>query len=326
VASADSAVCSFDEDVYQLFRRHGRRVRAIKEPSAHESTSGSELASKSIEHLAQSSDSAMQSSTAPAAAAVAAGAGAPPSNHPLVPEFDIASQLPVLSPGTVGSAPTAPIPCAPSSSFPAAPIDTVLRLAGTEDKQYVLPPVYFQRQGHSNSVVGVIKDERTGCGYLLIMDSDICSYGVQFLSWFVRDWCARAEGTEPPRPPALPQQIPRDSAYRLATRLMSYGGERCCSEAELFALSFVIRNHVHLRARLFQLLFIQPELMSPSEQRHAMRPHSHVVSAVDDPGVEYANSMNEDSYTIPIDWTHHKADILDDAPCRLVGDVWEDAG
>ena len=246
-----------------------------------------------------------QSATPVSAAGIAnVGAGAPPSNHPLVAKSGSSSQLPVVPPGTVGSGPQAPVLATHSSDADAAPMETVLNLASTESKEYVLPPVYFQRQGHSNSVIGVIKDERTGCGYLLIMDSDMCADGVQFLSWLVRCWSGRAEGTTPPAPPPLPKQIPQDSALWLATRLMSHEGKRTCYDPELFALSFLIRNHVHLRARLFQLLFIQPEIMTPSEQQHAIRPHCHVVSAVGHPGIEYASPLNEDSYTIPIDWTH----------------------
>jgi len=116
--------------------------------------------------------------------------------------------------------------------------------AGIQPNASFVPPLYFQHQGHSRTIIGIVKDLRcSGRFHLLVLDPDMSGGGVRLL-----------------------QQLQRSDA----------------PEVVRAALKTLYRNEDSLRAKEYQMVMIASHgLMTPQEQERSKRPFSTVISAVD---------------------------------------------
>lgn len=105
------------------------------------------------------------------------------------------------------------------------------------------PPLYFQHQGHSRTIIGILRNEKTGRFRLLVLDPDMTGGGVRLL------------------------------------QNLSSSNPRPVVQA---ALKTLYRNEDNLRAKEYQMVMIASYgLMTAQEQQRSKRPFSTVISAVE---------------------------------------------
>ena len=161
---------------------------------------------------------------------------------------------PLMSPGSAGSQ---------SSSSSAS-----RQRLGAPNSSFV-PPLYFQHQGHSRTIIGILRNEKTGRFRLLVLDPDMSGGGVQLL------------------------------------QNLSSSNPRPVVQA---ALKTLYRNEDNLRAKEYQMVMIASYgLMTPQEQQRSKRPFSTVISAVETPRQESpdANEPKPAQQTGPQLEQHH---------------------